>query len=333
MPVIKIQHNLSGNNKGSSKKAIAYLEKEQKFKDQSLRKKESFFNQKGTNFTAEEAVKKLDSKRQGLGKNDSKYFSLIIAPSSKELSNLSDEDLKSYTKKFMELYADNFNKDINPDDLVWFAKLEHTRKYKGLKKKTKKNGEALPPGKKSGDFKPGDNRHIHILVRRKTEKNKKLSPMANARDSKKNFGKRTHIGFDRIKFYGKAENLMIYQIKSKNKDFKIKPEDTIAGRFLYANEFNYQRAIELGMNLKHIEQIKKIREKKAVILNPIKVAIEFHHNNNYPNKIKNISLYKGNKNALYIAFKKKFNIELSNEQLKEIHRKYKNLSSKKGKKI
>lgn len=38
MPVIKIQNKLSGDNKGSSKNSISYLEKEQKFRDKTMRK-------------------------------------------------------------------------------------------------------------------------------------------------------------------------------------------------------------------------------------------------------------------------------------------------------
>ena len=314
MAVIKIQNKLSGDNKGSSKKAILYLEKEQNFRDKSLRKDECFFNQKGNDFTAEEAIKKIDSNRRGLGKNDAKYYSLIIAPSQKELSILDNGNLKEYTKNLMKLYAKQFNRDVNSEDLVWFAKLEHTRKNKGFKKNY--TG-------KSGEFKKGDQRHIHILVRRKTDSNMKLSPLTKARSQKSNLTN-TNIGFNRVDFFHKCDVLMAKTLKKIDENVKIQKHDFFIGRFIDSEDGSIEKAKEIGCNLDFIKQF----EPKIDI---IEKALQFHINNEYKNKIKNISIYKGERNALFNAFKAKYNISLSDAQIKKVHEKTKGF--RQGRKI
>jgi len=206
MSYIKIQNKLSGDNKGSSNKAVKYLEKENKILAKLDKPAEMFFNQKRLDVWTKDVVKNLDSKRTGLKKRQDKFFSITFSPSKEELEKLSDLDLKNITQDIMKKYASNFNRDIDPNDLVWYAKLEHTRKRKGYK---------LTPGEKSGEFKPGDNRHIHILVRRNTKKGVSLSPMANARNSKSFGDKNIQVGFDRLKFAILSENIVRNKIKSK----------------------------------------------------------------------------------------------------------------------
>jgi hypothetical protein len=315
-----------------------------------MRKNESFFNQNGFNFSAEEARKKLDSNRRGLGKNTDKYFSLTIAPSQKELKYLKDEHLKLYAKFFMELYAENFNNNINPDDLVWFGKLEHTRKYKGFK-----NGksEKLPPGKKAGEFKSGDQRHIHILVRRKTELNNSLCPIVKARSTKSNLTG-TQIGFDRAKFFHNCDELMHLFLKNNNKEIKFSSDDYFISRYIKSKNGSIEKARKMGGDEHIISKMEKIMLKKSVqeaepkqqtepkpksneasiqALNEnqrILMAIRFHLDNDYKNKIKNISLYKGFQNALFVAFKEKTGINLSQNEIEKIHKEVRNLGKKRG---
>ena len=247
MPVVKVGGGLSGGNSGSSGNAVEYLEKENKVRKKSERSTEGFFNQDSYDINPTFVVKKLDSKRQGIKKHEAKFYNLIISPSQKELAELTDDDLKDYTKELMVKYAENFNRGINPNDLVWFAKLEKKRKWKGFKQK-KNEKLNLPPGVKSGDYKTGDNRHIHVLVRRKTEQNKSLSPLANQRKGITKGAAVGKIGFNRIKFSATAEVLMINQIQNKNPNYSIENNDVQAYQYLKKNNNDYGKAIELGFN-------------------------------------------------------------------------------------
>jgi hypothetical protein len=254
MPVVKVGGGLSGGNSGSSGNAVEYLEKENKVRKKSERSTEGFFNQKSLDIRPDFAIKKLDSKRQGIKKHEAKFYNLIISPSQKELAELTDDDLKDYTKDLMIKYAENFNRGTDPNDLVWFAKLEKKRKYKGFKEK-KNDKLNLPPGVKSGDYKSGDNRHIHVLVRRKTEKNMSLSPLAHQREGTTKGAAVGKVGFNRIKFSATAETLMINQIRKVNPDYDFKFDDLQAYKFLKKNDNDYERAIELGFDTKDVNKI------------------------------------------------------------------------------
>ena len=362
MPVIKIQNNLSGDNKGSSKNSVSYLGKEQRFRDKSERTNEGFFNQKGTDFKPEEVVKKLDSKRGGLKKTVAKYYSLTIAPSQRELKNLSDSDLKDYAKDFMKLYADHFGKNINPNDLVWFGKLEKKRKYKFVKAK---NQKPIPPGKKAGQFKDGDQRHIHILVRKKTELNIQLSPLVKARESKDTFGKGIKMGFDRVKFFEKCDALMVKYIEKINPSYRPTSDDFFGDRYLKSKNYNFKEGIRIGitdetlMNVK----IKSMKYEKPELFKPtkeeiqekakeishhfspnktvggvqgskeltskekIEIAADFHLQNKYTGKINNIS---NNPKPLIDAVEKEHNFTLTEDEAKEVHQTTKGLEKGKG---
>jgi hypothetical protein len=347
MPIIKIQNKLSGGCTGSSADSVSYLEKENRFRDKSMRKNESFFNQKGLNFSTEEVIKKLDSKSRGLGKNTEKYFSLTIAPSQKELKYLNDGNLKLYTKHLMELYAKNFNRNIDPDDLVWFAKLEHTRKYKGFKNGT---SEKLPPGKKAGQFKPGDQRHIHILIRRKTELGKSLCPTVAARSTKSNLTG-TQIGFDRTIFFHNCDKLMHIFLKNKNKEIKFNVNDYFISRYIKSRNGSIEKARKMGGDENIISQMEKMKLKKSVketepkqqtapkvesneasdqALNEnqrILIAVNFHLENDYPDKIKNFGHRSGPLNA---ALQKKFGFTLSKEEINKAYKMKRRLEKGKG---
>ncbi len=334
MPIIKIQNKLSGDNKGSSAASISYLEKEQKFRDKNMRFEETFFNQNGTNFKAKEVVKKLDSNRQGLKKTEAKYFSLTIAPSQKELKFLSDDNLKEYANDFMKLYAAQFGRDIDPIDLVWFGKLEHTRKYKGFQKG---KSDKLPPGKKAGQFKPGDQRHIHILVRRKTEKNVKLSPLANAKNSSKGFGTKTKMGFDRVDFFQKCDILMHKKLEELNNGFKPGANDFFGSRYIESKNYDFKKAKQIGIMPEVIvmaekwkafqeEQIEKA-QKELSSEEKIELAVKVH-SEKYPGKIPNISY---NPEHLNKELQKKFDFQLTKEEIKIVHDKTKELSKEQDK--
>lgn len=199
---IKIQTSpLSSGNTGSCTQLVRYLEKENENK---LYDKEFFFSQSKECVLSHEVIQAIDSNKQGLRKDEAKFYSIVIAPSEKELEHIgnSQEALKAYTRSAMEAYAENFNKGLSSQDLVWFAKIEHERAYKGL--------EEIPEDKKQGDLKEGLQTHIHVVVSRKTADNtKKISPLANQRGTEITTGKGQKVtaGFDRENFKQSCENL------------------------------------------------------------------------------------------------------------------------------
>jgi len=91
-------------------------------------------------------------------------------------------------------YANNFNKNISEKDIVWTAKIEHKRKFKGFEKEVE-NGNS-----KSGELKKGMQSHVHITVSRMHKDYRvNLSPLTNARSSNnlKFKGTQSKGGFDR----------------------------------------------------------------------------------------------------------------------------------------
>jgi Family of unknown function (DUF5712) len=101
----------------------------------------------------------------------------------------------------MDEYAKNFNRGITGESLVYFGKVEHNR-YHGRDSAEVKEGLY-----KAGDKKEGLQTHVHVVVSRMDESKKiRLSPMANAKNSKNIInGKEVQIGFDRMKFVQSCE--------------------------------------------------------------------------------------------------------------------------------
>ena len=199
---------------GGQKGLTAYLEKENEGKPE--HEHECFFThdkevispdgevqlEHQYNIKPDIVTSKIDSMRGGLKSFEQKQYQLILSPSEEELNALSDNDLKEYTKEFMDkAYANNFCKQgvsegLKSKDFVWFAKLEFERTYKGDDKEVKAGL------KKSGQKKEGDQRHVHIIVSRKTADNKlQRSPYS------QNKGENKRVGFPRDKMRDKAETL------------------------------------------------------------------------------------------------------------------------------
>jgi hypothetical protein len=112
-----------------------------------------------------------------------------------------EEALKDYTRKVMDDYAKNFNKGLTGENLVYFGKVEHCRNY-GRDSVEVKEGLY-----KAGEKKEGLQTHVHVVVSRMDQSKKmRLSPMANAKNSKNILnGKEVQIGFDRMKFVQSCE--------------------------------------------------------------------------------------------------------------------------------
>ncbi len=169
------------NNAGSCTALVNYLSKEDK--DKGL-EKEFYFSHNQDKVTSLEVVRSIDGNCPDIEKHEAKFYSLVVAPRPEEMEHLKHDkaELKAYVRDAMDIYAANFNKkdgsskNLAGKDLVYYAKLEENRYYKGT-------DEAVKQGKaKQGDPLPGDNTHIHIIVSRKDKtKQIKLSPLANSK--------------------------------------------------------------------------------------------------------------------------------------------------------
>jgi len=219
MPV-SIVHPTSSDNKGSCSKYGHYLNKE----NQELKKEgqghrqQFFFNQDQNMLTTLKAISMVDdnNKNKGLAKKQDRYFTLTLNFSQREQQHLAstlakrpienvdelnakeyenyNEVIKLFARQAMKNYAANFKKDIDEKQIVWFAKIEHKRRYKGTDK------EVVIGRAKSGEPKKGLQTHVHITVSRMHKDYRiNLSPMANARSSENLVlnGRKVKGGFDR----------------------------------------------------------------------------------------------------------------------------------------
>ena len=142
----------------------------------------------------------------------------------------------------MDRYAENFGKGLKGKDLLYFAKIEKERSYKGTDLEVK---EGLA---KQGDLKEGNQTHIHVLVSRKCRQNKlKLSPLSKHRGTRKG---PIQGGFDRRAFYQSAE-----EVFDRRFGYARKLEET----FAYQNALKNQGPKErLMMKLKAASLDKEI---------------------------------------------------------------------------
>ena len=123
---------------------VSYLEKENRefTQDQS----EHFFNQSSDQISPQEVIREIDHNTSKLKLTEPKFYSITVNPSKYELSRLSNSsaDLKKYTRELMKDYAGSFNREINGkkitvDNIKYYAKIEHHRRYKGTDREIKEN--------------------------------------------------------------------------------------------------------------------------------------------------------------------------------------------------
>ncbi len=154
--------------------------------------KEFFFSHDKDQVLSIDVIRSIDNNCPLIGKTEAKFYSLVVAPRPDEMDHIGNDKarLKQYVRDTMDIYAGNFNKkdgtskNLTGGDLVYFAKLEDNRYYKGTDEEVKQ-GKA-----KKGDVLPGDNTHVHIIVSRQDKsKTTKLSPLANSKKlfSRENF--------------------------------------------------------------------------------------------------------------------------------------------------
>ena len=215
MPFINIENSGKGNNKGSCRALVNYLCKENEGKPAT--EKEHFFSYSETQINRLAVTRSIDSNVRKLGKSDSKFFMLTLNFSEKEIAHVQNdpERIRLYASEVMELYAKNFNKGLQSSDLVWFAKIEFNRSFKGFEP------EVINGIHNQGDNKPGLNTHVHIIISRKDKHQKlKLSPMTNHRRSSNGIIK---SGFNRMNFKIESEKSFdrLFDYKREHSEFLI----------------------------------------------------------------------------------------------------------------
>ena len=139
---------------------VDYLEKENKLKPE--QQAELWFSQNREQLAGHEVVAEIDTNKRNLGREDAKYYQVILAPSQAELAHIGSDPqkLQAFTRAAMEAYAANFGKGIESRDLVWFAKVEHSRSYSYTDR-------AVQLGEQpKGTVKLGDQTHVHVIVSR-----------------------------------------------------------------------------------------------------------------------------------------------------------------------
>ncbi len=143
------------NNAGSSQRCANYLAKESKEAGQEV----TFFGAPGTEAkTVAEVVEMLDGNAKGLGKDDPKFHSLVLSPSSDELLLIGNNPtaLEEYTRNVMDLYAKNFNlkngRELGEANLVWAATIHQERTNRGTDEGVQ------------GEKKDGLQTHVHVMV-------------------------------------------------------------------------------------------------------------------------------------------------------------------------
>jgi hypothetical protein len=231
---VNITKSETGNNKGSSSQLVAYLEKENRLAEQLNNQPEYWFDTERNNIQAYEVRQSIDGNVAKLSKDDAKFFLINISPSEKEqlfLKGKFGEEgtkryLKVYANEVMDAYAKNFKRNgiDGNKDLVYYGKLENHRYY------TYKDLEVRKGKAKRGDWKPGEQMHIQIIVSRKDVSNSiKLSPLNNSRGT--NAAHSQQVGqFDRVAFKQATEELF---------DQAFGYEREIGESFRYANTLKH----------------------------------------------------------------------------------------------
>ncbi|WP_185152502.1 DUF5712 family protein, partial [Fulvivirga aurantia] len=183
-----------------------------------LEDKRYFFSHEIDEVPAERVIDDIDSNKKKLTKKETKFYQVIISPSKMELNHIScsEKALMDYTRKLMDAYAKNFGKDLNGNDLVYYAKIEENR----VDKKTK-------------NVRPGLNWHVHVIVSRKDKSQKlKLSPLSNHRKGSNGVIK---SGFDRNNLRQTSEDIF---------------DQMFGYRRRTVHTFQYQNTMKNGKSLK-----------------------------------------------------------------------------------
>lgn len=158
---------------GSCGGLVEYLEKEQVG---------HWFSQGREELASQEVVASLDANKRNLGREDAKYYQVVLAPSQAELAHIGSDasKLQAFTRAAMEAYAANFGKGIDSRDLLWYAKIEHGRSFNHTDRVVQLGEQ------ERGLAKPGDQTHIHVIVSRTEHLRVYTEGKKNARHERKN---------------------------------------------------------------------------------------------------------------------------------------------------
>jgi hypothetical protein len=303
MPISKPHSSLGADNKGSCSNLAVYLEKENEDLHKIIKKassmndvfqlesrKQGFFTASETNISTIEVISCIDNNKRKLGANDAKYFSPTISFSENELEHIAflasgkseltsvwDLNLKElelfnhlireYGRKVMDNYALNFNrqdKGINTGgDLVYFAKIEHFRKFKGTDEDVL-NGKEI-----SGNYKKGLQSHIHIIVSRKDKTQRlKLSPTCNEKLTSRTIGENNYqVGFDRVKWIDQNEKTFDEHFKYSRKELEKFKNQNILKNGSPQEKFELNKLLETSKNTTkptEISQLETISQKVII---------------------------------------------------------------------
>ncbi len=285
MPISKPHSSMGGGNKGSSALLVNYLDKENqdlekramqapnRNKEIEIRNRQQyFFNHQSDAVSQTKVREDLDTNISKLGKNDAKYYAPTISFSNQELKHISkmatagrdvenvdqmsnaefdryNAYLRDYSRSAMNNYAENFNRQEkglkSGDDLVYYAKIEHQRAYKGDDK------QVLHGNAKSGGRKPGLQSHVHVIVSRKDKTQRlKLSPVANEKATTRTIGNNKYlVGFDRKNWIDKNEKSFDSMFEYKRKEIE---------------KFEIQNALKNGSPEENFEALKRIEKEKEI---------------------------------------------------------------------
>ena len=247
---IKIQKgSLDGvtNNKGSSRALAQYLNHEDAERMEKGLLPFPFTDPDGEEFTTEEVIQAIDDNAKGLGKNDNKFFHVVVAPSKEEIEAMGDDEQEVYhgalylIKLISRAYAQNFHREGVDDesDLVIYWKPHFTRGDDGYLQ-----------------F------HLHAIVSRMTKgmdgkKRKKISPLTTHR---KDAEGPINGGFDRNEFVEAGEKLF---------DQFIGFERSVAKSFEYQNTLVHGSVEEKASQADRLAQ-ETLAEMKETIAENIK---------------------------------------------------------------
>jgi hypothetical protein len=153
------------SNKGSAARLKNYLIGN----EEKIDKKDLFFNFNNENISGKILQDTIDNNVKGLGKDDNKFFSISVNPSTDELAwiGCDKRKFKEFIKETMRNYSKNFKGiNVNEKDIVWGAIIHEKRFYTELDeyKFRKREGEKAILPFKRGDPKPGNQMHAHIIV-------------------------------------------------------------------------------------------------------------------------------------------------------------------------
>jgi hypothetical protein len=255
---INISKSETGNNKGSSGRLVAYLEKENRvlYEQNPKLEPEYWFNQESQRIQPYQVRYDIDHNVDRLSKDEAKFFLVNINPSENELLFLKEEfgeegarqQLKLFANQVMDDYARNFKKDQvqGNSDILYFGKVENHRYY------THKDEEVKQGLAKRGEQKPGEQMHVQIIVSRKDITDSiRLSPLNNSRG--KNVAHSLKVGqFNRVAFKESAERTF-----DQTFDYDRELKET----FKYANTLKHGD-YEQKLEMKELEKQQKEQKRQ-----------------------------------------------------------------------